>query len=94
MDVIEKVTFPTLVIYGEKDTQVNPIQGAEAYEEALHKAGNQNFRIEIIPGSDHDIILCETGSMKERRKRSAKDWSKYAPEYLQILSTWLKELKD
>ena len=43
------------------------------------QSGNRTFNIEIIANSDHHIILCETGSMKERSKRGGKDWSNYAP---------------
>jgi len=93
MDIIETVTIPTLVFFGAKDTQVDPFQGKEAYQEALKKAGNENFKIEIIPNSDHNIIICETGSMKERSKRSGEDWSNYAPAYLEIMDNWLKNLK-
>jgi pimeloyl-ACP methyl ester carboxylesterase len=92
MPVIEKVTFPVLAFFGEKDTQVDPIQGVEAYKRALTKAGNKNFRVELIPNADHDIILSKTGSMEERRRRSAKEWQNYAPEYLEIMETWLKKL--
>jgi pimeloyl-ACP methyl ester carboxylesterase len=92
MPIIEKVTFPVLVFFGEKDTQVDPIQGVEAYKKALTKAGNKNFRIELIPNADHDIIISETGSMAERRRRSAKEWQNYAPEYLEIMEDWLKKL--
>jgi pimeloyl-ACP methyl ester carboxylesterase len=92
--VIEKVTIPALVLFGELDTQVNPIQGAEAYTKALTKAGNKNFRVEIIPNADHDIILSETGSMEERSRRSSKDWQNYAPEYMKIMEDWLKKLKQ
>ena len=92
MDVIEKVTIPVLVFFGEKDTQVDPIQGIDAWKKALTKAGNKNFRVELIPGADHDIILSETGSMEERSRRSAKDWQNYAPEYLEIMEDWLKKL--
>ena len=94
MDVIEKVTIPALVFFGEKDTQVDPIQGVEAYKKALTKAGNKNFRVELIPNSDHNIILSETGSMEERNRRSAKDWQNYAPQYLEIMESWLKKLLD
>jgi pimeloyl-ACP methyl ester carboxylesterase len=92
MPVIEKVTFPVLAFFGEKDTQVDPIQGVKAYKKALTKAGNKNFRVELIPNADHDIIISKTGSMEERRRRSAKEWQNYAPEYLEIMETWLKEL--
>jgi hypothetical protein len=92
MDIIEKVTIPALVFFGEKDTQVDPIQGVEAYTKALTKAGNKNFRVELIPGADHDIILSETGSMEERNRRSAKEWQNYAPQYLEIMEDWLKKI--
>ena len=90
MEIIETFTIPVLVFFGEKDTQVDPFQGVEAYKKALEKAGNQNFRIELIPNADHNIILCKTGSMRERRNRSAKGWSNYAPEYLVIMEEWLR----
>jgi len=92
IEIIEKTTIPVLAFFGEKDTQVDPVQGKEAYNKALIKAGNQNFRVELIPNADHNIILCKTGSMKERRNRSAKEWQNYAPEYLEIMEGWLKEL--
>ena len=94
MDVMNTVTIPALVFFGEKDTQVDPVQGAQAYEKAFQKAGNTNYRIETIPGTDHNIILCETGSMKERSRRSGRDWSRYGPEYLEIMGSWLRALKE
>lgn len=30
--------------------------------------GNQNFQVWLIPGADHNIILCETGCEKERNR--------------------------
>jgi pimeloyl-ACP methyl ester carboxylesterase len=92
MVVIEKVTIPVLVFFGEKDTQVDPNQGMEAYKKALTKAGNKNFRVVLIPNADHNIIISKTGSMKERNSRSAKERQNYAPEYLEIMEDWLKKL--
>ncbi len=92
MAIIEKVRIPAIVFFGEKDTQVDPIQGVSAYKKALTKAGNENFRVEIIPGADHNIILCKTGSLRERSQRTTKGWQDYAPEYLEIMEEWLKNL--
>jgi len=92
IEIIETLTIPVLAFFGEKDTQVDPFQGAEAYKKALAKAGNQNYRVELIPNADHNIILCKTGSMKERSRRSRKERQNYAPEYLNIMEEWLKEL--
>jgi hypothetical protein len=63
----------------------------DALKKAVTKAGNKNFRVELIPNVDHDIIISETGSMKERSRRSAKEWQNYAREYLDIMEEWLKK---
>jgi pimeloyl-ACP methyl ester carboxylesterase len=92
MEVIEQTTIPVLAFFGAKDTQVDPIQGVQAYQEALQRAGNPNFRVELISGTDHNIILSQTGCLDEREKRSPTEWTRYAPEYLDILEEWLREL--
>ncbi|UCH63928.1 MAG: alpha/beta fold hydrolase [Fidelibacterota bacterium] len=94
MTVIERTTIPILAFFGEKDTQADPIQGAQAYRAALERAGNQNFRVELIPGVDHNLIISETGSLKERERRSRSGWQNYAPIYLDILEEWLRELRQ
>ncbi|NIV39209.1 MAG: prolyl oligopeptidase family serine peptidase [Anaerolineae bacterium] len=53
MDIIEHTTIPVLAIYGEKDTIIDPVQGAEAYEAALQAAGNQDYQIVVLPNSAH-----------------------------------------
>lgn len=92
MQVIEKTKIPVLAFFGGKDTQVDPVQGVEAYRAALETAGNPYSRVELIEGVDHNLIISETGSMKERRDRSRDGWRNYAPEYLDILEDWLREL--
>jgi len=93
MEVIKQTTIPVLAFFGEKDTQADPIQGAQAYKEALEKAGNPNFRVELIPGTDHNIVLSETGCLDERETRSLREWINYAPKYLDILEEWLRDLR-
>jgi pimeloyl-ACP methyl ester carboxylesterase len=92
IDVIEHVTIPVLAFFGERDTQVDPIQGAQAYREALERAGNPSFRVELLPGADHNLILSETGCLDEREKRPRSKWTDYAPEYLDMLEEWLRDL--
>jgi pimeloyl-ACP methyl ester carboxylesterase len=93
IEVIEQTTIPVLAFFGEKDTQVDPFQGAQVYQEALDRAGNPNFRVELIPNSDHNIILSSTGCLDEQEKRSRSDWTDYASEYLNTLEDWLRELR-
>jgi len=64
-----------------KDTQVDPIKGAQAYQETLERGDNPNFRVKLFPDSDHDIILSEMGCLEERDKRSRSEWLNYAPGY-------------
>jgi pimeloyl-ACP methyl ester carboxylesterase len=90
--VIEQVTIPVLAFFGERDTQADPIQGTEAYRDALARGGNPLSRVELIPGVDHNIILSETGCMSERDRRSRAGWRNYAAEYLDILEEWLRGL--
>jgi pimeloyl-ACP methyl ester carboxylesterase len=93
--LIEKTTIPILAIFGEKDTQVDPFQGAKAYEKALQKAGNQFSQVKLFPSADHIIILSKTGCMKEQRERyRLRKNPGYAPGYIELMQNWLKNLKD
>lgn len=92
IEIVEQTKIPVLAFFGEKDTQVDPIQGVQAYREALERAGNPNFRVELIPGTDHNIILSETGCLDERERRPRREWTNYAPKYLDTLEEWLREL--
>jgi pimeloyl-ACP methyl ester carboxylesterase len=91
--LVERTTIPVLAFFGEKDTQIDPFQGAEAYRAALERAGNPDFRVVLVPGVDHSMIISETGCMKERSRRSRSGWRDYAPEYLDTMEGWLRELK-
>jgi pimeloyl-ACP methyl ester carboxylesterase len=92
IEVIERTTIPVLAFFGDKDTQVDPHQGLEAYRAALERAGNKNFRVELIPDADHNLVLSETGCLEERKSRSRSQWLSYAPPYLDVLEDWLRSL--
>jgi hypothetical protein len=92
IDTVQQVRIPVLGFFGERDTQVDPNQGAQAYREALERAGNPHFRIVIVAGADHQMILSETGCLDEQKRRPRSEWSHYAPEYLDTLEAWLQDL--
>ena len=56
MDIIEHTTIPMLVFFGELDENIDPVQGAAAYEVALQKAGNQDYQVITIPGARHVFV--------------------------------------
>jgi pimeloyl-ACP methyl ester carboxylesterase len=64
--VIEQVRFPVLVINGDKDTNIDPIQGAYAWRKALEQAGNPNFQVEILPGVNHFMLVSESSCIDEQ----------------------------
>jgi pimeloyl-ACP methyl ester carboxylesterase len=88
MDVIEHTTIPTLVFYGELDKNIDPVQGAEAYEEALKMAGNSEFQIVVIPGVGHILTPANTGCLNE------STGTNYAAEYLETLEAWIQGLSN
>jgi len=88
MDTIERTTIPMLVFFGELDKNIDPVQGAEAYEAALQKAGNQDYRLVVIPGVAHMLTSAKTGCLNETWGTS------YAPKYLQTLEAWLQQLSQ
>ena len=84
MDILEQATIPVLAFFGEMDKNIDPVQGAVAYEAALQQAGNQDYQVVSIPGVAHTLVPAETGCLNET-------WgSKLAPEYLETLETWLQ----
>jgi pimeloyl-ACP methyl ester carboxylesterase len=86
VDVLEHTTIPVLAFFGELDKNIDPVQGAEAYEAALQKAGNQDFQVVSIPGVAHTLVPAKTGCLNE-------SWgSTLAPEYLETLEQWLQHL--
>ena len=56
MDIIEHTTIPMLVFFGELDKNIDPVQGVEAYEAALRKAGNPDYQIEFLLGEAHVFV--------------------------------------
>ena len=88
MEIVNHTTVPMLVLFGELDKNIDPVQGARAYETALNQAGNQNYQIEVIPGAGHVLTPAGTGCLGE------SSGSVYAPEYLEILEAWLQGLPE
>jgi pimeloyl-ACP methyl ester carboxylesterase len=64
--VIEQTTIPVLAIFGERDPNVDAIQGAFAWRKALERAGNPNFRVELLPGVGHIMEKSQTGCLEEQ----------------------------
>jgi len=92
MDAIRQTGIPILAFFGELDKQVNPVQGAEAYLQAISEAAHPDSRVEMLPGVDHSLVEATTGCLSERDRRPRRQWLQYAPEFLEIMEDWLVQL--
>jgi len=91
---LEKVRIPVLAVFGEKDTQIDPIQGMEGYKRALTKAGNSNFRTVMIKGVDHNMRETITGSLKEQKETYGKPGQgKLSAEFVKLIESWIRDFK-
>ena len=91
MKIFEKTNIPILAFFGERDKNVDPIQGSAAYRSALAIAGNEHSKVVLFPGVDHDMVPCKNGCMEERAKRT--NWRPHR-DYLAAMIKWLDELKE
>ncbi len=53
----EKVRVPILLIYGERDELVPPIESLTKIEKALKKAGNEQYTAILIPKAAHNLAI-------------------------------------
>jgi pimeloyl-ACP methyl ester carboxylesterase len=88
MEVIKHTTIPMLIFFGELDKNIDPVQGAEAYEAALQSAGNQDYQVETLQAVGHVLTSAKTGCLTEAGGTA------YAPQYFEILETWLQHLSE
>jgi hypothetical protein len=87
-EVLEYTTIPVLAFFGELDKNIDPVQGAETYEAALQKAGNQDYQVVFIPGVAHTLVPAKTGCLNE-------SWgSQLSPEYLGTMEAWIQQLSE
>jgi hypothetical protein len=83
MDVIKHITIPVLAFFGELDKNIDPVQGAQAYNAALEEAGNNDYMVTVIQDAGHVLTPAVTGCLDESGS------NEYVPEYLNILENWI-----
>jgi len=83
--VLEKVTCPVLVLFGEHDTQVAAAPNRAAMEKAFAKSGNKKVRIEVIPRANHLYQDSQTGGVGEYATLKKE----FVPGFLDLVTTWI-----
>jgi pimeloyl-ACP methyl ester carboxylesterase len=82
---LKQVHCPVLAINGEKDTQVPP-ENLAAVRAALEEGGNKNVRTVTLPGLNHLLQTCQTGSPAEYGSLAET----LAPVAFETVSTWIQ----
>ncbi len=93
MEIIKEIRIPVLALFGDKDKNVNPVQGVEAYRNALKAAGNMFYRVEMIPNANHLLYATQTGCVRELMGQVQKGEPDFAPGTLTVLADWLEKLR-
>jgi pimeloyl-ACP methyl ester carboxylesterase len=84
--VLAQVTCPVLALFGEKDVQVPAEMNQKEMIAAFTRGGNKAAVTKIIAGANHLFQAAKTGGVSEYAVLPKA----FTPEFLEILSTWLK----
>ena len=85
-DYLRLITCPVLAIIGTKDSFLESKSNLEVIREALESGGNRSFDGVEVPGLNHLLQTCETGSPTEY----AQIEETIAPLVLEKIATWVK----
>jgi pimeloyl-ACP methyl ester carboxylesterase len=93
MPLVAAIRFPVLALFGEKDNNIDPGQGVEAYRHAFKTAAHPVNRVEIVPNANHMLYEAKTGCARELLAQVAEGKPRYGSKVLAILAEWLESLK-
>jgi dienelactone hydrolase len=82
--VWRQVRQPVLLMYGEVNWLVDPVESPALIGTALERGGNTNYTIATFERGDHNIRVTETGTPSEILREI-----RYAPGYFQAKPDWV-----
>lgn len=86
---LSKLKVPTLVLYGSKDTQLNPITNIPVFEDLL--VGNNSFNeIHVMEDLNHLFQPAKTGLMDEY----VSIQTTFSPLALNKIAVWIKRVSE
>jgi uncharacterized protein len=83
---LERIHCPVLMLFGGKDLQVIASQNQKPMEDALIKAGNQDYSVKIYPDANHLFQEAGTGSPNEYAQLPKS----FVPGFLDDITEWIK----
>ncbi len=85
--------FPVLALFGEKENNIDPIQGVGAYRLAFKTASDKLNQVALIPAANHMLYEAETGCVRELMAQVGEGKPRYGPKVLTTLAEWLERLR-
>lgn len=83
--VLEKVKCPALILFGELDLQVPPLQNEKPIVDALKKANNNDYTVKTFSSANHLFQQATTGSPNEYSKLKKE----FVPGFLELIGNWI-----
>jgi uncharacterized protein len=80
----EKMSVPTLAIFGEADKLTPSEESARRIKLALSSGGNKDHTVKIFPNADHALLVSPG-------KDAKWDWERPAPGWLELMGDWLQK---
>jgi len=84
MTDIEKMRFPILLLFGEKDTENPTSLAVSKWEEGLMNANNDAFTIKVFPGANHGLRMGDHHGYV-----SGQGWHRFAEGSIELQLNWL-----
>lgn len=94
ISVVEKLSIPIFLIFGDKDTQIDPFQAIDAYTAAFSRSGNKKSKIILLKNTDHNMSINESGCLSEIGRLQKERKYNFNKDYLTTINTWIKILKE
>lgn len=83
---LRSVKCPVLVVQAELDANIAPVESLERFKSLAAERAPGRFRVEVIPGANHEFSGRAAASSRVGQVRSEES---YMPGYLDIMAEWL-----
>lgn len=83
---LEKLNKPTLVLFGDKDTQVPVDMNLEPIENALKKSGS-NYQVKVFENGNHLFQVANTGQVTEYQALEKA----FVPDFAKTIIDWINQ---
>ena len=81
-----ELALPVLAVFAEHDVQVPAEPNAAAISGALTEAGNADYTVMVLPGTNHLFQSAATGGVSEPAHLQAG----FAPGFLETITDWIR----